>query len=157
MFSMLYNSVETHFWHVSALLNLKLLLPCSLPLKPISSSQLGWQTTHNRGKKSETWKLSVQQTPQLLSLDKNHSKKVPTSKFIFPKHNRRPSRERAREREYKSPNAGTRSVCYWQSLERSQNDHSCQKDGCTGTIYLLTPYVLPKVLPLLTYISGPKE
>jgi hypothetical protein len=36
--------------------------------------------------------------PQLLSFPKSFKKKTPTSNFMFAEHNRRPSRERGRER-----------------------------------------------------------
>jgi hypothetical protein len=68
VFWMLYQSIETNFLTCFCTTKPQDSSSCSLSdSNPISSSQLGWHTAHNRRNNSETWKLSLQPMPQLLS------------------------------------------------------------------------------------------
>jgi hypothetical protein len=110
--------------HVSSLVFFLCFACCINPLKPISDMfQNSWTSsfffmlfptqthfkepvglTHNRRKKSETWKLSVQLPPQLLSVHKFISKSTHLQIYISR------ALQKAVEKDYESTNAGNRSI-----------------------------------------------
>ncbi len=143
------NPLKAIFWHVSALLNLKILLlhALSLGLKPNWFQAASWVDTQHTTD-GIIPKLGNYLCNQCHSfwVPKNHwkkKKKKPTSNFIFAEHNRRPSREREREgpryresleRDYESATAASsRLPCYWQSSRdhkmitnlRNTHTHTC--------------------------------